>query len=52
MTKVFHKAQDGTEREIDNNAVDYQDGTVMIQYLDTQDVAIVPKDEIINKPEA
>jgi hypothetical protein len=48
--KVVHKAQDGREREIARNAVDYGDGTVMVQYLDTDDVAIVNKDEIINVP--
>jgi hypothetical protein len=46
--KVMHKAQDGTTREINNNAVDYGDGTVMIQYLDNDDVAIVSKEEIIS----
>jgi hypothetical protein len=47
-SKVFHKSPKGREREIARNAVDYGDGTVMIQYLDNDDVAIVPKDEIIN----
>jgi hypothetical protein len=46
--KVFHKAQGGTEREIARNAVDYGDGTVMVQYLDNDDVAIIPKEEIIS----
>jgi hypothetical protein len=38
---LFHK-----DREIRNNAIDYGDGTVMIQYKDNDDVAIVPKSEI------
>jgi hypothetical protein len=37
----FHKG-----REVENNAVDYGDGTVMIQYKDNGDIAIVPKSEI------
>ncbi len=33
-------------REINDNGIDYGDGSVMIQYKDTGDVAIVRKSEI------
>lgn len=41
MSKLTHKG-----REIEDNAVDYGDGTVMIGYKDNGDIAIVPKSEI------
>jgi hypothetical protein len=50
-SKVYHRDKHGNEREINNNAVDYGDGTVMVQYLDNDQVAIVPKEEIINRPQ-
>jgi hypothetical protein len=49
--KIIHRQKDGTEREIDRNAVDYGDGTVMVQYVDDNGgIAIVSKSEIINVP--
>lgn len=45
--KTFHRQQDGTERELNNNAVDYHDGNVMVQYVDTDEIAIIPKEEIV-----
>lgn len=45
MIKVFH-VKDGVAREVESNAVDYGDGTVMVQYVDDNDVAIVPKAEL------
>lgn len=39
--KLYHN-----EREIENNAIDYHNGMVMIRYIDTDEVAIVPKKEI------
>jgi hypothetical protein len=45
--KLYH---DG--REINDNAVDYGDGTVMIQYKDDNEVAIINKSEIKTEPES
>lgn len=44
--KLIHKG-----REIEHNAVDYGDGTVMVQYKDDQSVAIVRKEEIKSEGE-
>jgi hypothetical protein len=44
--KVYHVTQD-EKREVNNNAVDYGDGTIMVQYLDDNQVAIVPKSELV-----
>lgn len=38
-------------REIENNSVDYGDGTVMVQYKDDSSVAIIRKEEIKSEGE-
>jgi hypothetical protein len=50
--KIIHVAKGGTEREVDSNAVDYGDGTVMVQYLDNGDIGIVPKDELVRRQDS
>lgn len=47
--RIVH-VKDGVEREVESNAVDYGDGTVMVQYVDDDDVAIVPKAELETRP--
>jgi hypothetical protein len=49
MSKVVH-VKDGIEREISNNALDYGDGTVMIEYKDDKEIAIVLKSELEVRP--
>jgi hypothetical protein len=41
MKKILHKG-----REVEDNAVDYGDGTIMISYKDNGDIAIIPKAEL------
>jgi hypothetical protein len=47
MKKVYHVKPGGTDREVDSNAIDYGDGTVMVGYVDTGDIAIVLKSELV-----
>jgi len=44
--KILHKG-----REVEDNAVDYGDGTVMIQYKDDGDIAIIRKSELTTEGE-
>lgn len=46
IMKVYHAGGDGTRREVNGNGVDYGDGTVMIEYADTGEIAIVPRAEL------
>lgn len=39
--KLYHN-----DREIENDAIDYHDGMVMVRYIDTGEIAIIPRKEI------
>lgn len=45
MVKIYHGS-----REIEPSAVEYEDGSVMVQYTGTDEVAIVSKKEISLEP--
>lgn len=42
--KVWH-IKDGEKREVESQGVNY-DADVMVRYIDTDDIAIVPKAEL------